>query len=69
MHELQWAVAISLMWQYAEVTGNPAWKGLAWGMLPLFGSALCACTWHFFYNSADLEFLVVQQAALTVVSD
>ena len=28
---------------------------MAWGMLPCLGSAMCACTWHFFYNSPDLE--------------
>lgn len=24
-------------------------------MLPCLGSAMCACTWHFFYNSPDLQ--------------
>jgi hypothetical protein len=28
---------------------------MAWGMLPSLGSAMCACTWHFFYNSPDLQ--------------
>ena len=28
---------------------------MAWGMLPCLGSAMCACTWHFFYNSPDLQ--------------
>ena len=37
------------------MSGCPRWKGLAWGMLPCLGSAMCACTWHFFYNSPDLE--------------
>ncbi len=45
-------------WQYAEATGNEKWKGMSWGMLPSLVSAMCACTWHFFYNSPDLEFLV-----------
>lgn len=42
-------------WRYGEVSGNPRWKGLSWGMLPCLGSAMCACTWHFFYNSPDLQ--------------
>ncbi|CAI5509379.1 unnamed protein product, partial [Closterium sp. Naga37s-1] len=32
-----------------------AWRGLAWGMVPLLMGAMCACTWHFFYNSLQLE--------------
>ena len=51
-----------LVWQYAEVTGYERWKWLTWGMLPSLGSAMAACTWHFFYNSSELEFLVVLQA-------
>lgn len=42
-------------WRYGEVSGNPRWKGMAWGMMPSLGSAMCACTWHLFYNSPDLE--------------
>ena len=28
---------------------------MAWGMLPSLGSAMCACTWHLFYNAPKLE--------------
>ena len=38
-------------------------------MMPLLAGALCACTYHFFYNSPDLDGLVVMQAALTVVGN
>ncbi|KNA12118.1 hypothetical protein SOVF_128810 isoform B [Spinacia oleracea] len=34
--------------------------------IPLLGGAMCACTWHFFYNAESLELLVALQAALTV---
>jgi hypothetical protein len=34
-----------------QVTGNQRWKGMTWGMMPSLGSAMAACTWHFFYNS------------------
>lgn len=44
-----------LIWRYGDVSGNPLWKGLTWAMLPSLGGAMCACTWHFFYNSPDLE--------------
>jgi hypothetical protein len=50
-----------LFWKYAEVSGNQTFKGMTWGMLPSLGSAMCACTWHFFYNAPSLEFLVALQ--------
>ncbi|GMH32714.1 hypothetical protein BSKO_00548 [Bryopsis sp. KO-2023] len=66
---IEWFVAMGLVWQYAEVSNKPEWKGLTWGMVPLFAGALTACTWHFFYNSPDLEFLVAMQAFLTFVGN
>ena len=50
-------------------TGNPRWKGMAWGMLPLLAGACAACTYHFFYNSPELDFLVAIQAGLTWVGN
>lgn len=47
----EWVAAMALFWKYAEVTGNPRWKGMTFGMMPSLGSAMAACTWHFFYNS------------------
>lgn len=47
----EWVAAMALFWKYAEVTGNERWKGMTWGMMPSLGSAMAACTWHFFYNS------------------
>lgn len=49
--------------------GNEKWKGMTWGMMPLFAGALTACTYHFFYNSKELEFLVTIQAALTWIGN
>jgi len=65
----EWGVGMYLMWKYGEVSGNPRWKGMAWGMVPCLGSAMCACTWHFFYNSSDVQFLVALQAFLTVLGN
>lgn len=61
----EWLAAMGLVWQYANVTGNPRWKGLVWGMVPLHTSGLCACTYHLFYNAPALNALVAIQAALT----
>jgi hypothetical protein len=58
---VEWLVAMGLVWQYADVCGNPKWKGLTWGMLPLHTSGICACTYHFFYNSEGVEWLVALQ--------
>eukprot|EP00877_Chromochloris_zofingiensis_P005878 jgi/Chrzof1/1543/Cz10g11230.t1 len=66
---LEWVTAMVLMWKYAEVSGNSTWKGMTWAMMPSLGSAMAACTWHFFYNSPDLEFLVALQAFLTVMGN
>lgn len=66
---VEWMVAMALVWQYGDKPGCQAWKGLSWGMVPLLGGALCACTWHFFYNAESLEILVAVQAALTLVGN
>ncbi|KAL9258462.1 Ycf49-like protein [Drosera capensis] len=65
----EWVIAMALVWQYGDRSGCEAWKGLSWGMVPLLGGAMCACTWHFFYNSESLEVLVAIQAALTVIGN
>ncbi|XP_052153827.1 uncharacterized protein LOC127771922 isoform X2 [Oryza glaberrima] len=65
----EWVTAMALVWDYGERTGLKGWKGLSWGMVPLLGGAMCACTWHFFYNSESLEVLVALQGALTVIGN
>lgn len=47
-----------------QVSGQESIKGMTWAMLPSFGSAMAACTWHLFYNSQDLVFLVALQVSL-----
>ena len=66
---IEWIAAIWLIWQYGELTGNKYWWGLSVGMLPALVSAMCACTWHFFDNSPDLEWLVILQASTTVIGN
>ncbi|XP_059308239.1 uncharacterized protein LOC132059596 [Lycium ferocissimum] len=66
---VEWITAMALVWQYGEKSGYESWKGLSWAMVPLLGGALCACTWHFFYNSESLEVVVALQAALTVIGN
>ncbi|KAJ8498813.1 hypothetical protein OPV22_009365 [Ensete ventricosum] len=66
---IEWVTAMALVWQYGEKSGFQTWKGLTWGMVPPLGGALCACTWHFFYNAESLEVLVALQSALTVLGN
>lgn len=44
-----------------NAAGQPQWKGLTWGMMPLLAGAMCACTHHFFYNDPKLDSLVALQ--------
>jgi len=65
----EWIFAMGLVWKYAEVSGNEKWKGLTWGMLPLHASGVAACTYHWWYNSPELAFLVALQAGLTALGN
>ncbi|KAL7486694.1 hypothetical protein ACHAW6_012286 [Cyclotella cf. meneghiniana] len=64
---VEFLAAMGFCWRYAEVTQNPKWKGLTWGLLPLHSSGITACTYHLFYNSIPV--LVPLQAALTCVGN
>ena len=47
---VEFLVAMGFAWRWADVTSNPRWKGLTWGLLPLHSSGITACTYHLFYN-------------------
>lgn len=66
---IEWSVAIALVCRYAEKDGYGHWRALAWGMVPALVSAMGACTWHFFDNANDLEWLVTLQALTTVIGN
>ena len=66
---LEWLVAMQLIWDHSLVSGNPRWKGLTIGMIPSHTSGLCACTYHLFYNSSELNWLVTLQALLTLLGN
>jgi len=54
-------------WRWAEISDNPRWKGLTWGLLPLHTSGITACTYHLLYNSIPV--LVPLQAFLTCLGN
>jgi hypothetical protein len=66
---LEWLVAMGLVWRIGTVSGNPRWKGLTWAMIPSHSSGVCACIYHFFYNAESLQFIVLLQAALTLLGN
>jgi len=66
---VEWVIAMGLIWQYAEVTGQPRWKGLTIAMIPCHSSGLCAVTWHLLYNAPALAPVVAAQAALTTAGN
>jgi hypothetical protein len=66
---IEWVVAMGLIWEYADVTGNKAYKGLTWGMVPCHASGIAACTFHVFYNAPVLSAVVATQAGLTVIGN
>lgn len=62
-------MAIWLIWTYSEVSQNPTWRWFSLAMLPALVGAMCACTWHFFDNPVELEWLVTLQASMTVLGN
>ena len=66
---IEWIAAIWFISSYGEVTGNSRWYALSFAMLPALISAMCACTWHYFDNSPELEWLVTLQAAMTFLGN
>eukprot|EP00550_Attheya_septentrionalis_P010396 CAMPEP_0198281734 /NCGR_PEP_ID=MMETSP1449-20131203/1623_1 /TAXON_ID=420275 /ORGANISM="Attheya septentrionalis, Strain CCMP2084" /LENGTH=493 /DNA_ID=CAMNT_0043977637 /DNA_START=222 /DNA_END=1700 /DNA_ORIENTATION=+ len=64
---VEFLVAMGFAWRWADVSGNPKWKGLTWGLLPLHSSGITACTYHLFYNQVPI--MVPLQAFLTLVGN
>ncbi len=66
---LEWLVAMGLIWRIGLASGNERWKGLTWAMIPSHSSGICACVYHLFYNAETLGFVVLAQAALTLIGN
>ena len=64
---VEFLVAMGFCWRWADVTQNPTWRGLTWGLLPLHSSGITACTYHLFYN--QIPILVPLQALLTCIGN
>jgi hypothetical protein len=66
---LEWLLAILVIQAYGHQRREPGWRWLALAMVPALISAMAACTWHLFDNSAELRGLVVLQAGLTALGN
>ena len=66
---LEWVAAMVAIQRFGRLRGEGGWRWLSLAMLPALTSAMAACTWHLFDNSAELKGLVVLQAALTTVGN
>jgi Protein of unknown function (DUF3593)/Protein of unknown function (DUF2499) len=64
---VEFLVAMGFCWRWADVVGNPTWRGLTWGLLPLHSSGITACVSHLFYNQVPI--LVPLQAMLTCIGN
>lgn len=66
---LEWVVAMAAVQALGQRRGEAGWRWLALAMVPALVSAMCACTWHLYDNSAGLQGLVVIQAVLTTLGN
>jgi len=66
---LEWMAAMLAIQRFGRQRGEGGWRWLAAAMLPALVSAMAACTWHLFDNSAELKGLVVLQAGLTTAGN
>ena len=66
---LEWVVAMVAVQRLGVVRREGGWRWLSLAMLPALVSAMAACTWHLFDNAAELQGLVVLQAACTAVGN
>ena len=66
---IEWVAAIWFISIYGNITNNRVWYGLSFAMLPALVSAMCACTWHYFDNDPNLEWLVTLQASMTLLGN
>ncbi|MEB3327358.1 MAG: DUF2499 domain-containing protein [Synechococcus sp.] len=66
---LEWVAAMLAVQQLGLRRQEGGWRWLSLAMLPALVSAMAACTWHLYDNSAELQGLVVLQAGLTTLGN
>ena len=66
---VEWVLAMLAIQAWGLQRREFEWQWLALAMVPALISAMAACTWHLFDNSAQLQGLVVLQAGCTVLGN
>jgi len=66
---VEWVLAMLAIQNWGLQRKELEWQWLALAMVPALVSAMAACTWHLFDNSAQLQGLVMLQAACTVLGN
>ena len=66
---VEWVLAMLAIQNWGLQRKEVEWQWLALAMVPALISAMAACTWHLFDNSAQLQGLVVLQAGCTVLGN
>ena len=66
---IEWVAAITAVVALGRQRSEGGWRWLALAMVPALVSAMAACTWHLYDNSAALNGLVVLQAGLTALGN
>jgi hypothetical protein len=66
---LEWMVAMILVWRYATVTNEPAWKGFAFAMIPALMGGTAVVVWHYFDNDLALSWMGHFQGAMTLLGN
>jgi len=59
----EWAIALVLIWRFAEASGEPRWRGVAWAMSPALLGSLMVLAHHAAANDPALDWLGTLHAA------
>lgn len=66
---LEWMVAMALVWRYASVTNEMAWKGFAFAMIPALMGGTSVVIWHYFDNDLTLSWMGNFQGVMTLLGN
>nr|YP_009551047.1 hypothetical protein Ycf49 [Pseudellipsoidion edaphicum]QAA12057.1 hypothetical protein Ycf49 [Pseudellipsoidion edaphicum] len=66
---IDWLVFIEICWQYAYQTKSKKIINLTTSLTTFFLSGLCILTWHYFFNSTNLIWLIIFQSLLTLLGN
>lgn len=66
---IEWMLAVIAVERYGRHRREAEWRWFSMAMLPALVSAMAACLWHLYDNAPALQWLVVLQAATTLLGN